>query len=412
MGVGWENGKAGSFTRAVGDSIPYPQFTASQVANDCAGTSKSWAQLYLYAVEKFHAKGVAFGTDADGMIQFPGPRFGPQSAYGLPDELALQRPDQIEAQDHGVLYSPQNCNALMTAFNGRAVDPGDDHSYRINLGYEYSKDMARFFAALQIFYYETDHLPFGVTQSAADTELNKVKDNLSNDNFQDGLFGVYGARHIKELAFGLLDGWHGWDTGSDALDGDVGTLQQLAKAVYRKQALNLDPPPEITGSAEKIRRYVDLLAVWNQYQRIFGKNAPMTRSATGTFKQWDINFEGVAHYGLIPDFLQDLNNNGLQSPDLSVLFQSADAFAQMWTKCQSVSADFQPQFMKLPPPGPDGNLTITYSAGLVEVLLEQSSDLRQWHPAVVSGQTTTNGILRIAHVPVTGPAKFYRLHLP
>ncbi len=49
-------------------------------------------------------------------------------------------------------------------------------------------------------------------------------------------------------------------------------------------------------------------------------------------KEWDINFEGVAHYGLMPDFLQDLHNVGLNTEDMSPLFLSAEHFAQMWVK--------------------------------------------------------------------------------
>ena len=99
MGVGWENAKDGSFTHTVSDLIgPNPDYSNSHIANDCAGTSKTWAQLYLYALEKFHGRNVAFGTDASGVIQFPGPRFGPQSAYGLDETHNALRPGQIEAQ--------------------------------------------------------------------------------------------------------------------------------------------------------------------------------------------------------------------------------------------------------------------------------------------------------------------------
>ena len=409
MGVGWENSAEGSHVVPVDDAIPNRQYTVSEVANNCAGTTKTWAQLYLYALEKLHGKGVAFGTDADGLIQFPGPRFGPQSAYGLQSAFSPLRNAQVEKQFNGVLYTPKHGNALMTAFNGRSVDPGDDHVVRHYLGYEYSKDMARFFAALQIYYYEVANMTPGETQDEVGQDLQHIQDNLSPDNFQDGLLGIYGARHIKELAFGMIDGLKGWDTGMDIIDTDVGTLQQLGKSIYREKIAGLNPVSDVQNDSDKLARFFDLEVVWDHYQRIFGNNKPMTRCQTGTYKQWDVNFEGVAHYGLIPDFLQDLSNVGMQSSDMSVLFHSAEDFAQMWTKCLQGSAAFQPHFYD---PGhllPDGTLVMSYATGADNYVLEESPDLTNWNTADVSARNSDGAILTV-RVPAHGRARFYRLH--
>lgn len=51
-------------------------------------------------------------------------------------------------------------------------------------------------------------------------------------------------------------------------------------------------------------------------------------------KKWSINTDGVAHYGLLPDFIQDMKNVGITNKDLSPLFLSAEYFAQMWEKCE------------------------------------------------------------------------------
>src|SRR5262249_30794346 len=139
LGVGWEDSADGFWTTNFGDIVPAPQYSSSFVANDCAGTSKTWAQDYLYALEKFQGSNVTFGTDADGFIQFPGPRFGPQSAYGLIRSDALcevllsnsftknlnLRGGQITAQNNGVLYFD---NVLLTtpAFKGLATDYNQD----------------------------------------------------------------------------------------------------------------------------------------------------------------------------------------------------------------------------------------------------------------------------------------------
>ncbi len=47
-------------------------------------------------------------------------------------------------------------------------------------------------------------------------------------------------------------------------------------------------------------------------------------------RDFDINVEGVAHYGLLPDFWQDLINIGITHKELSALFRSAEAYIEMW----------------------------------------------------------------------------------
>jgi hypothetical protein len=71
-----------------------------------------------------------------------------------------------------------------------------------------------------------------------------------------------------------------------------------------------------------------------------GANAPLKRCQT-TSKEWDINFEGLAHYGLIADFIQDLSNVGLNAEDMSPLFHLAEAFARMWVKSMEGGVAFR-----------------------------------------------------------------------
>ena len=41
-------------------------------------------------------------------------------------------------------------------------------------------------------------------------------------------------------------------------------------------------------------------------------------------RDFDINIDGVAHYGLLPDFVEDLRNIGLTDADIVPLFSSAE----------------------------------------------------------------------------------------
>ena len=52
------------------------------------------------------------------------------------------------------------------------------------------------------------------------------------------------------------------------------------------------------------------------------------RERTGS-RTFDLNTDGVAHYGLIPDLLADMRQHG-GAPALRSLFRSAEAYLRMW----------------------------------------------------------------------------------
>jgi hypothetical protein len=45
----------------------------------------------------------------------------------------------------------------------------------------------------------------------------------------------------------------------------------------------------------------------------------------------------MAHYGLFPDFVQDLRSQGVTDQELGPLFRSAEAYIQMWSKAEQAS---------------------------------------------------------------------------
>jgi hypothetical protein len=74
-------------------------------------------------------------------------------------------------------------------------------------------------------------------------------------------------------------------------------------------------------------------------------------------KTWDYNTEGLAHVGLYPDFVADLQAIGLGN-DLGPLFNSAEAYVKMWEKiddrdpptvqCGTVGDDWHAQDVAVP----------------------------------------------------------------
>jgi microsomal dipeptidase-like Zn-dependent dipeptidase len=67
-----------------------------------------------------------------------------------------------------------------------------------------------------------------------------------------------------------------------------------------------------------------------------GNNLPLTVYEMGR-RRFDFNIDGLAHYGLVPDMLQDLKNLGLPAADFEALFSSAESYVQMWEKIWRIS---------------------------------------------------------------------------
>ena len=74
-----------------------------------------------------------------------------------------------------------------------------------------------------------------------------------------------------------------------------------------------------------------------------GPNEPLARSFAGR-RQFDVNLDGVAHYGMIPDFFQDAANVSRAggAPQLvPPLFRSAERYLQMWRRIERRSVELR-----------------------------------------------------------------------
>jgi hypothetical protein len=77
-------------------------------------------------------------------------------------------------------------------------------------------------------------------------------------------------------------------------------------------------------------KIIHILAKWDEME---GDNPPLARHMAGPRRDFDINIDGFAHIGLLPDFLQDMRNVGLTPDDFAPLFRSAYDYVQMWQTC-------------------------------------------------------------------------------
>jgi len=65
-----------------------------------------------------------------------------------------------------------------------------------------------------------------------------------------------------------------------------------------------------------------------------GQQPPPGSLTAGPLRDFDINLDGMAHYGMLPDFLQDVRNDGLTAEDLAPFFRSANDYVEMWSACE------------------------------------------------------------------------------
>ncbi len=276
----------------------------TQVANDCAGSSKSWAQLYLYALDQMGRQGVGLATDYLLTTAY-GPRFGPNAAYALvesPDALRNPlRRAQVDAQANGVRYRSPLLDYRPTRFNnldGRNIyDDVEMDFWWAAASYRGGARPEETFARLGIF----DFLD----------RRGRVF------NFARGLAAFSDAELLRP---GIFTGDAPWE--------------QRAAFLVRN---GLAPGSSERDPARVHELYPEVLRVWQKWQAMDGDNPPLERCVvTGRNgpRDYDINLDGLAHYGLLPDFLQDCRNAGLTADDLTVMFNSAEAYIRLWERCR------------------------------------------------------------------------------
>jgi microsomal dipeptidase-like Zn-dependent dipeptidase len=284
--------------REVGTLIPE---MAGKVAPASSGSATSWAQAYLYAVAKMQGTGVGIGTDMNGFYKSPSPRFGMNASYYLhyhvpgmgldPQRQGLRRA-QIEAQEHGVCYDTPLKDVSPSRFTG--VLEGEIYD-----------DLERdFWQALGLY----------------DAGLNPWQSER----------GLPASSRVKNLAKGL------WAEDEQQLMRISPLLpghapQEQRAAFFVKHGPD---PARLAQESESVQQMVRLCCpIWQRWQAMRGTHRPLTRSYAGE-RDFDLNLDGVAHYGMLPDLWQDLKNVGLTDEDLQPLFRSAEAYIQVWERCE------------------------------------------------------------------------------
>ncbi len=280
---------------------------AEKVPHPSAGSSTSWAQAYLYAVAKMGGRGVAMGSDVNGAAALPGPRFGTQASFGARNDpfRASQRRAEIESQTNGVRYDSPLRDYRWFRFEPSGPGGYDAQEREIWQG---------------VAMFKSGFNPATREHPEDDTPRIGIREFLKASAWP------WEAERVDSYAMGLwAAGEQGW-TASDLV-----AWPREMRAAYLARTGGKMPG---TGTDEKLLELIDqvkgILARW---EAMDGDNVPLVRNTAGPRRDFDINLDGLAHYGLLPDFLQDLRNIGLSPQDLTPLFRSASDYVEMWQTC-------------------------------------------------------------------------------
>jgi hypothetical protein len=264
----------------------------------CAGSSTAWAEAYLYALVKMNGRGVAIGSDVNGMAGLPCPRFGPRAAYYVRGD-ALREPQrrvEIDRQANGVRYAAPLRDYRCFRFEDGG--PGGYDAEERCIWQAIAQFNAGFNPSIQAH-------PADDALAGAGAQQERV------DCFTKGLWAAaeeQGSRRARQP-----EGW---------------PIEQWASYLaYQDRAAGPDDPPRTRELIEKIRQ------IWTRWRAMDGPNALLSRCTAGPRHDYDYNLDGLAHYGLLPDFLQDLKNLGLTAEDLAPLFHSAEDYVNLWERC-------------------------------------------------------------------------------
>lgn len=281
---------------------------AEKIPEPCASSSTSWAQAYLYAVEKMGGRGVAIGSDINGAADLPGPRFGTSAAYGTQNDSRRvhERRGEIERQKNGVAYRQKIRDHRWHRFNGSG--PG-----------AYDEEECDIWQAIT--QYKAGFNPLVDEHKVEDLSEPLVRETIEilqgghNQNWVDSLTaGFWLADQATPLEISEIAHWED---------------EKRAGYIFRKgQNLEL-----IQRFKHEEKLIIKIENIWDQWEKMQGDNPPLERCFAGPMRDFDINLDGMAHYGLLPDLLQDVVNTGVTPQDLAPLFRSAYDYVEMWDVC-------------------------------------------------------------------------------
>ncbi len=291
--------------RPLGHVLPEME---GKLQNRCPGSGSTWGEAYLYVVAKTDGRGVAIGSDINGAADLPGPRFGPLAAYEWRTDSCRvdERREVIAQQTNGVRYGGPIRDYRWFRFDESG--PGGYDEVECDLW----EGIAEYKAGFNPWIHEhpAEDMP-AMGLKTFYRRLEQMREQSRIDNVARGLWA-----YDQELETGQAADTTDWPS------------EQHAAYLLRRQPAELK---EVPGDVERwLQRIQPIWSLWNQME---GDNPPLERCMAGPRRDFDINIDGMAHYGLLPDMLQDVRNSGLKVEDFAPLFRGAEDYVRMWEKC-------------------------------------------------------------------------------
>lgn len=318
---------------------------ARTVANISAGSSQAFARAYLYAHHHMNGERVGLASDINGGAQLPGPRFGPQGSADIREDddrvvrayLGVTRREQVIQQTNGVRYSTPPKEYRYCRFADEAISlPGAP----------FDQEERDFWEAIVIW-------KAGIEPANAEWTPWGILDGGRQARIVNFALGLRANSRGELLPFGKLPQVIFPAPILPNLD------QQIAAfTVSRHGGAERNDLPElkrliaklgnILNHWEKMEHRHTLQGGVSWMQERFGPNGSGIYEADGSLRRsqaghaptrerdFDINMDGMAHYGMLPDFLQDLWNIGMPEDAMQTLYHSAEDYISVWERCEQL----------------------------------------------------------------------------
>jgi microsomal dipeptidase-like Zn-dependent dipeptidase len=286
--------------------LPVSWPVGSPLPQNCDGSTTVFAQALRYANEKMGWHGVAMGTDINGFNGMTNPRFGPYACFAASTDpiRATQIRAQADAQQHPVRYrssgSGLNPMGIRTVSETRFLAKNGAYAdYEESVTWE---AIARFKAGAG----DAGWGPAAVSSIWDGHDFN---------------------RDVVRMAYGFFLASNGSPRGT------------CGRCGFGDTHPDIDSAWDVWHGAAPRSDYAGVKTAFDAWRKLetTGAGEPLEKSVAGN-ADFDINVDGFAHYGLLPDFLQDAKNLGLAPADLAPLFHSAEDYVVMWEAIEANEA--------------------------------------------------------------------------
>ena len=250
-------------------------------------------------------------------------------------------PEQISTKESGIAFHLENpgvgLNAVAKAFMPlllpKSVNPGKKSNYtfwpvlpgygqRNTIGITERGKFAINYMMKKGFLIDIDHMSEKMANEVLDMALASDYPVNSGHDGPRGDAGTEGGRTLKQYAqLKQLGGMVGTGHGNNASD-FVKTYRQVAQIMgYTHLAMGTD-----VGGFSALPQHDTSIHL------IYSNSFPPCKTGN---RSWDINVDGVAHYGLWPDYIRSWTLAGMTPQEKKVFMSSAEDFTQMWEKCET-----------------------------------------------------------------------------